>query len=329
MHSGARRYLESIRTKWKGNGPSDRPSREVRQVQGTTGLTYRPLAKNEIRLIRLTKGSLSSDYYELEVQHFDLPTAPPYLALSYVWGDPRKVETILVDDRKLDVTVNLYQALGHIAKLNLLLRMGVMRVLQREYDSLFLWVDAICINQADLDEKSQQVPRMGAIYASAFTTLVWIGTEKQTEDGFLEEPLDFHSLRQYLDSSIHPVEVGCPRIPITPETSSLDITSIKASGAPLAFVGILSTPWFQRCWVSRSMHSMAIGHAMEQGAIKQHSFFLAATSGKTPSDPSKITDHSRILPKPARANRIGGLSYVPPAGPVCFWCRFTSADCTG
>ena len=41
----------------------------------------------------------------------------------------------------------------------------------------YIWIDAICINQADLEERSQQVKLMGVVYRMAKRVLVWLGHE--------------------------------------------------------------------------------------------------------------------------------------------------------
>ncbi|TGO08986.1 hypothetical protein BTUL_0184g00030 [Botrytis tulipae] len=46
----------------------------------------------------------------------------------------------------------------------------------------FLWVDAICINQSDAIEQAIQVKRMGMIYSSAETVIVWIGAPRVERD---------------------------------------------------------------------------------------------------------------------------------------------------
>ena len=61
--------------------------------------------------------------------------------------------------------LNLYQAL---------------RRLRWFRDPRLIWVDAICINQSDVDEKSQQIPLMGRIYRNAASVLVWLGEEAET-----------------------------------------------------------------------------------------------------------------------------------------------------
>jgi hypothetical protein len=40
-----------------------------------------------------------------------------------------------------------------------------------------LWADAACINQEDLEERSQQVSIMSMIYAKATRSHVWLGTD--------------------------------------------------------------------------------------------------------------------------------------------------------
>lgn len=92
-----------------------------------------------------------------------------YEALSYAWGDSESSKPIEVcastadDSAKcfLTVTRNLHQALQR-------LRTGTPRR---------LWVDAICINQADLQEKGHQVERMGRTYRDAAQVIVWLGED--------------------------------------------------------------------------------------------------------------------------------------------------------
>jgi hypothetical protein len=65
-------------------------------------------------------------------------------ALSYAWGDPRETFEIFVNGDALEVRKNLYLALHRLRK---------------QDSSRPLWVDAVCINQKDLHEKSEQVAR--------------------------------------------------------------------------------------------------------------------------------------------------------------------------
>jgi hypothetical protein len=78
-----------------------------------------------------------------------------YVALSYTWGDPTKTKEIFVNGKSVQVTVNLEHAL-RILRNKLPMRVGVR-----------LWVDALCVNQADVEEKNLQVQRMRDIYKQA------------------------------------------------------------------------------------------------------------------------------------------------------------------
>ena len=89
-----------------------------------------------------------------------------FIALSYVWGPqtPRRFITVN-GTNQFGVTPNLYDALIQL------------RRTQRIRQGFKVWIDAICINQDDLAERSQQVSRMCETYQSAWQVVTWIGPE--------------------------------------------------------------------------------------------------------------------------------------------------------
>ncbi|KAI7775774.1 hypothetical protein LA080_006359 [Diaporthe eres] len=105
-----------------------------------------------------------------------LDEAPQYSALSYVWGDPGAVASITCSGFKRKITVSLFEGLRRIRNTN---------------DVEVAWADAICINQADNEEKSFQVNQMGDIYDKAAEVVVWLGHDV---DGAAE--VAFQGLRQ-------------------------------------------------------------------------------------------------------------------------------------
>lgn len=125
-------------------------------------MEYRPLSEenHEIRLLTLVGGKHSA-LVSCEIEHYSLIDHPPYTALSYCWGNPDITKTILLNSKKVQATVNLEAAL---------------RQLQADGYSK-LWVDALCINQNDREERSRQVLRMRRIYTEATLVLVWLGIE--------------------------------------------------------------------------------------------------------------------------------------------------------
>ncbi len=96
------------------------------------------------------------------MQRTNLITPIQYAALPYCWGDETIKTGILVNDVETQVTVNLADALQHLRKL------GVSR----------LWVDALCINQRDKQEKGLQIRNMKQIYSKADMTYAWLGIEE-------------------------------------------------------------------------------------------------------------------------------------------------------
>ena len=91
-----------------------------------------------------------------------------YDALSYTWGNPTVTRTIIVNGYELKVTENLARFLREW-------RQRSMDNDARGFVNRPLWVDAVCINQNNEEEKSVQVQQMGRIYRSAARTLSWLG----------------------------------------------------------------------------------------------------------------------------------------------------------
>ena len=88
-----------------------------------------------------------------------------YVALSYCWGDARTTRGIFVNGHSMQITVNLEAALRQLRDSHCI-KQGFK-----------LWVDAICIDQNNTEERGQQVGRMREIYASAWHVVVWLGSD--------------------------------------------------------------------------------------------------------------------------------------------------------
>ena len=116
--------------------------------------------------------------------------SPKYEALSYTWGTDTNPSTILVDEgpekpvTALGVGPNLMEALRH-------LQPGDATTTR------ILWIDAICINQADTMEKSVQVQLMGSIYKQAHRVVIWLGPEEDDSSLALSEIKRFGEQVEY------------------------------------------------------------------------------------------------------------------------------------
>lgn len=121
------------------------------------------IGKNDIRVIRIhppTPGS--EDTIMCDFQRTSLLDPCEYFPLSYAWGTTTDTtETIYVNDNPFSITPNLLAALYKL----------------RDHGTWIskVWVDAICINQANHSERGQQVMLMGQIYSKAKHLIIWLG----------------------------------------------------------------------------------------------------------------------------------------------------------
>ncbi|KAE9381609.1 heterokaryon incompatibility protein [Stipitochalara longipes BDJ] len=144
---------------------------------------------------------------------------PPYETLSYVWGSSKKSAAVTVErpndegPARLCVTESLITAL---------------RYLRYPQKKRTLWIDAICLNQADNTELSQQVPRMGDIYRHAYTGTAWLGIEGNGSSEALS------TLRYLGDQIVAEEDVGCRcRTSATPMVTRLWVVQEIHPGAVL------------------------------------------------------------------------------------------------
>lgn len=139
------------------------------------GMTiYRHLRRDnsQTRLVRVLQTSPHDIHLSLELRHEFIEDGT-YSALSYAWGDASEEEYILVNRVLFRIRKNLYQAL-------LQLRDNGIRD--------WLWIDTLCIQQKNVDEKSYQIGLMGIIFSNAFSCVLVARTghiKCRYRDGFL------------------------------------------------------------------------------------------------------------------------------------------------
>ncbi|KAK3307660.1 heterokaryon incompatibility protein-domain-containing protein [Chaetomium strumarium] len=131
----------------------------------SSNFSYQPLAhgQEQIRILQLLPSvdkhaEVSATF---QVESVTQPQHPPpdFEALSYMWGDQTDRVIISLD--------------GHAFSLSRRLR-GTLQDLREATRPRRLWIDAICINQADVEERNQQVKLMRMIYQRARTVLIWL-----------------------------------------------------------------------------------------------------------------------------------------------------------
>jgi hypothetical protein len=106
---------------------------------------------------------------------------PPYIALSYTWGNPNDTVPVLCNGRVIAVTRNLKEALWQF-------REDRKRLVRPKSSTMFrsqimhFWIDAICIDQTNNREKSLQVGLMAEIYQRASHVFAWLGPADKSSD---------------------------------------------------------------------------------------------------------------------------------------------------
>ncbi|EXJ76195.1 uncharacterized protein A1O5_00703 [Cladophialophora psammophila CBS 110553] len=133
---------------------------------------WKPLhGPTSIRLLTLYPGRFQ-DHVEASLEEYDLRKDPYYEAISYYWGRQMPEYNITVNGQVLQVRKNLYDFL---------------RKLRSGSQNRILWVDAICISQMDLEEKSQQVRNIHHVFLQASCVHAWLG-EHQNSSEVLFDP---------------------------------------------------------------------------------------------------------------------------------------------
>lgn len=164
----------------------------------------------------------------------------PYEALSYVWGSREDMREITVNGEPTKVTKNLYEALVAV------------RV---PWSSRSLWVDAICINQEDMEERSNQVAMMASVYRHASRVLIWLGHDdpEYVDPAFTylcqranKIYLGFGWTRKLFIKRLASYVSRRKEIP----ASELQLDDVRPTPAQYeAFSVFLRQPWFYRLWV--------------------------------------------------------------------------------
>ncbi|RYP41598.1 hypothetical protein DL767_000940 [Monosporascus sp. MG133] len=124
------------------------------------------------RLVRVHPARNEDDPLACDLVHVTFGARPKFEALSYRWGDNDDPKTILVDGMRFRVGRNLWDAL---------------HFLRCRAENTPYWIDALCINQRDTEERNRQLRMMGHIYFRATTVVVWLGRRYLQFQGDIEE----------------------------------------------------------------------------------------------------------------------------------------------
>lgn len=138
---------------------------------GTVSLpffNYEPLPDRCIRVLELQPGG-RADPFHGRFTTISIDGEDKYDALSYMWGDASPVDHIVVDGAAIPVVWNLTRALEYLRD-------------HQGSEVRRIWIDAVCINQEDKNERGHQVAMMHSVYSKADCVRIWINAPNLEEE---------------------------------------------------------------------------------------------------------------------------------------------------
>ncbi len=201
-----------------------------------------------------------------------------YYAISYTWGDATKRSQLIIDDTNVHVLENTESALRRLHRHKRLRTKGK----QSEVDTspVLLWIDSVCINQSDVDERNHQVAIMGDVYGRATEVLVpltfdgdgdeAVSTINLVVDHYLrtaprclgpnpllrnleewedwDEMFHSHDFLWIVEHKRASQSSPMPSVPETREKEPRDTLCLSAAQLQL-MKRVYSASWFERLWV--------------------------------------------------------------------------------
>ncbi len=244
---------------------------------------YEPLpTARSIRLIELHAPDVEfPDAISFSLCIVTLDNASPFDALSYTWGDPLPIQlTDGSEDYHSPSHATLCNGQLFLVRWNLLQGLKAIRDLPLssggKTKQRFVWIDAICIDQSNIAERATQVQLMGTLYSRAESVIAWLGPDDGTvadavyiadhlatfailprtsaDYALAKQTLGHITLRDFFDRESYRAKLGIDRPP---------------ARQWIAFVALLSRPYFQRTWIvqeitlAQSIVAVCGGHVFD------------------------------------------------------------------
>ena len=127
---------------------------------GSQEFKYEKITESrQIRLLKLPQQKPRDEVW-CEIIAVSLDHPPAYDAISYTWGSSEKTHEILLSGARCAVSSVVHE---------------ILQGRRSVWTTKWLWIDSLCINQQDDEEKSEQIQLMRDIYRNAVRVLVWLG----------------------------------------------------------------------------------------------------------------------------------------------------------
>lgn len=210
------------------------------------------------RTIHAEDDSTAGPLLRFSLKTADLDDSPEYDCLSYTWGNPHRV---FVDQESQDKVSEWYShqeaviCNGNVMWIGRNLCSFLHRLLlTREKPDVFagaagrhqssaLWIDAISIDQTNLEERGQQVRMMDRIYREAGTVIAWLGEE----DTFMRPALNALISLCNLDPNAAAYAMAVN--PVQENLAASRLLGIESEFPTFHIYAFLNRAWFRRAWI--------------------------------------------------------------------------------
>ncbi|KAF5133336.1 Heterokaryon incompatibility protein 6, OR allele [Metarhizium anisopliae] len=225
--------------------------------------TYSTLAPGEVRLLKLSKSTPWSPI-QCKLVHVRLDGAVEFETISYTWGSRQTRKGLIVAGARLDVSDRVYDIVHDRASFLM---------------TRHIWIDSICINQQDNEEKSSQVQLMRKIYGSSYHTVIWLGHGSDANDAvwFLSH------LRRRIDS-----DETTRR-----QAMSLMELNIESPGWT-ALTRLVNHDYWARCWVIQEIAVSKKVIISYGGELITWDYFSSLMTTLFTGDPNHVWHISKI-----------------------------------
>jgi hypothetical protein len=192
---------------------------------GTTIYTYDPISHNQVRLLKFVQ---DGDRISAILETFSVEQQlPPYNSISYTWTTDGAYDRATADFA-VEIDKRLLPVLDSLRPF-----LEVLRSKGTLLDGTWWWIDSICIDQTNFEERGHQVQLMQQIYRQAAEVIVWLGEASDDSD----LAVDFIGLLDEMER----------QRPSVPEVRNrLQKDEYRAQWA--AFLNLISRRWWSRIW---------------------------------------------------------------------------------
>ncbi|KAK0304320.1 hypothetical protein LTR01_007421 [Friedmanniomyces endolithicus] len=189
--------------------------------------------KRQIRLVRVAEGS-QAGRIELELAAHSLGNDLEYKALSYCWITAEPDHHISVNGQPFMVRPSLYTWLEHMPT---------------DCGHGWVFIDALCINQDDVAEKSSQVMLMGDVYCNASEVVAWLTPTEVIVYGAIDVTIDEKIMK--LNDRLSTMVEEADRTVLVRQFVN-DVAHDKFTFTEMLYA-LANSPYWDRLWVIQEL----------------------------------------------------------------------------